>query len=62
MFGGIDVWFRGVLGAAVLSYLPAVLQVFDYWRLEIHGAIILRVMSIWSQGLLSPDLSVDTRA
>jgi branched-chain amino acid transport system permease protein len=62
VFGGIDVWFGGVLGAAVLSYMPVLLQVFDHWRLEIHGAIILGVMSIRPQGVLSPDLSVDTRA
>jgi branched-chain amino acid transport system permease protein len=62
VFGGIDVWFGGVLGAAVLSYMPVLLQVFDHWRLEIHGAIILGVMSIRPQGVLSPNLSVDTRA
>jgi ABC-type branched-subunit amino acid transport system permease subunit len=50
-----------VLGAAVLSYLPVLLQVFDHWRLEIHGAIILGVMSMRPQGVLSTDLSVDTR-
>jgi branched-chain amino acid transport system permease protein len=62
VFGGIDVWFGGILGAAVLSYLPVLLQVFDHWRLEIHGAIILGVMAMRPQGVLSPDLSVDTRA
>ena len=62
VFGGIDVWFGGVLGAAILSYMPVLLQVFDHWRLEIHGAIILGVMSMRPQGVLSTDLSVDTRA
>src|SRR5262249_495988 len=55
VFGGIDVWFGGVVGATVLSYLPVLLQVFDHWRLEIHGAIILGVMSMRPQGVLSPD-------
>jgi len=61
VFGGIDVWFGGVLGATVLSYMPVLLQVFDHWRLEIHGAIILGVMSMRPQGVLSPEFSVDTR-
>ena len=56
VFGGIDVWFGGVLGAAVLSYLPVLLQVFDHWRLEIYGAIILLVMSLRPQGVLALDL------
>jgi branched-chain amino acid transport system permease protein len=56
VFGGIDVWFGGVLGAVVLSYLPVLLQVFDHWRLEIYGAIILSVMSLRPQGVLALDL------
>jgi branched-chain amino acid transport system permease protein len=56
VFGGIDVWFGGVLGAAVLSYMPVLLQVFDHWRLEIYGAIILLVMSLRPQGVLALDL------
>src|SRR5215471_14188992 len=56
VFGGIDVWFGGVLGAAVLSYLPVLLQVFDHWRLEVHGAIILIVMGLRPQGVLALDL------
>jgi hypothetical protein len=43
-----------MLGAAVLSYMPVLLQVFDHWRLEIHGAIILGVMSIRPQGYSPP--------
>jgi branched-chain amino acid transport system permease protein len=57
VFGGIDVWFGGVLGATVLSYMPVLLQVFDHWRLEIYGAIILLVMSLRPQGVLALDLS-----
>jgi branched-chain amino acid transport system permease protein len=57
VFGGIDVWFGGVLGAIVLSYMPVLLQVFDHWRLEIYGAIILLVMSLRPQGVLALDLS-----
>jgi branched-chain amino acid transport system permease protein len=56
VFGGVDMWLGGVLGAAVLSYLPVLLQVFDHWRLEIHGAIILVVMSLRPQGVLAADL------
>jgi branched-chain amino acid transport system permease protein len=56
MFGGIEVWFGGVLGAAVLSYMPVLLQVFDHWRLEVHGAIILIVMGLRPQGVLAFDL------
>ena len=56
VFGGIDIWFGGVLGAAVLSYLPVLLQVFDHWRLEVHGAIILIVMGLRPQGVLALDL------
>jgi branched-chain amino acid transport system permease protein len=56
VFGGIDVWFGGVLGAALLSYMPVLLQVFDHWRLEIYGAIILLVMCLRPQGILALDL------
>ncbi len=56
VFGGIDVWFGGVLGAAALSYMPVLLQVFDHWRLEVHGAIILIVMGLRPQGVLALDL------
>jgi ABC-type branched-subunit amino acid transport system permease subunit len=56
VFGGIDVWFGGVLGAVLLSYMPVLLQVFDHWRLEIYGAIILLVMSLRPQGVLALDL------
>jgi branched-chain amino acid transport system permease protein len=56
VFGGIDVWFGGVLGAAVLSYLPILLQVFEDWRLEVHGAIIILVMGLRPQGVLALDL------
>jgi branched-chain amino acid transport system permease protein len=55
VFGGLEVWFGGVLGAAVLSYLPVLLQVFDHWRLEVHGAIILIVMGLRPQGVLALD-------
>jgi branched-chain amino acid transport system permease protein len=61
VFGGIDVWFGGVLGAAVLSYLPVLLQVFDHWRLEVHGAIILVVMGLRPQGVLALDLGAGWR-
>lgn len=56
VLGGIDVWLGGVLGAALLSYLPVLLQVFDHWRLEVHGAIILIVMGLRPQGVLALDL------
>jgi branched-chain amino acid transport system permease protein len=56
VFGGIDVWSGGVLGAAVLSYMPVLLQVFDHWRLEVHGALILIVMGLRPQGVLALDL------
>jgi len=62
VFGGIDVWFGGVLGAAVLSYLPVLLQVFDHWRLEVHGTIILVVMGLRPQGVLALDLSARLQA
>ena len=50
VFGGIDFWFGGVLGAAILSYMPVLLQVFEHWRLEVHGAIILSVMALRPAG------------
>jgi len=56
VFGGINIWFGGVLGAAILSYLPILLQVFEDWRVEVHGAIILLVMGLRPQGVLAPDL------
>ena len=56
VFGGIDIWCGGMLGAAALSYLPVLLQVFDHWRLEVHGAIILIVMGLRPQGVLALDL------
>jgi len=56
VFGGIDVWFGGILGAATLSYMPILLQVFEDWRLEVHGVIIIGVMSLRSQGVLALDL------
>ncbi len=62
VFGGVDVWYGGVLGAAVLSYMPILLQVFEDWRLEIHGAIVLVVMSLRPQGVLAPNLGADYRA
>lgn len=62
VFGSIDVWYGGVLGAAMLSYMPIVLQVFEDWRLEIHGAIIILVMSLRPQGILAPNLMADYQA
>ncbi len=56
VFGGVDVWFGGILGAATLSYMPILLQVFEDWRLEVHGAIIIGVMSLRPQGVLALDL------
>ena len=56
VFGGIEVWFGGILGAAVLSYMPILLQVFEDWRLEVHGVIIIVVMSLRPQGVLALDL------
>ena len=56
VFGGVDVWFGGILGAATLSYMPILLQVFEDWRLEVHGAIIIGVMSLRPQGVLAFDL------
>jgi branched-chain amino acid transport system permease protein len=61
VFGGIDFWFGGVLGAALLSYLPVLLQVFEHWRLEVHGAIILGVMSVRPQGVLARGCVADMR-
>jgi branched-chain amino acid transport system permease protein len=61
VFGGIDFWIGGVLGAAVLSYLPVLLQVFEHWRLEVHGAIILGVMSVRPQGVLARGFVADVR-
>lgn len=62
VFGGIDVWYGGILGAAVLSYMPIMLQVFEDWRLEIHGIIIILVMSLRPHGILAPNLSADFQA
>ncbi len=56
VFGGVDVWFGGILGAATLSYMPILLQVFEDWRLEVHGVIIIGVMSLRPQGVLALDL------
>ena len=61
VFGGIDSWLGGMLGAAVLSYMPVILQVFDQWRLEIHGAIILGVMAVRPQGVLARGFAADLR-
>ena len=61
VFGGINTWLGGLLGAAVLSYLPVILQVFDHWRLEVHGAIILGVMAVRPQGVLERGLIADLR-
>ena len=61
VFGGIDFWIGGVLGAAILSYMPVLLQVFDHWRLEVHGAIILGVMAVRPQGVLAPGFVADVR-
>ncbi len=46
----------GILGAVILSYMPILLQVFADWRLEVHGAIIIVVMSLRPQGVLALDL------
>jgi branched-chain amino acid transport system permease protein len=62
VFGGINVWGGGMLGAAVLSYMPVLLQVFEDWRLEVHGAIIIGVMSLRPQGVLAPGFVADIRA
>ena len=62
VFGGINVWSGGMLGAAVLSYMPVLLQVFEDWRLEVHGAIIIGVMSLRPQGVLAPGFVADMRA
>jgi branched-chain amino acid transport system permease protein len=59
VFGGIDAWFGGILGAACLSYLPIMLQVFEDWRLEVHGTIIIVVMSLRPQGVLARGLTAD---
>jgi branched-chain amino acid transport system permease protein len=61
VFGGINAWLGGLLGAALLSYLPVLLQVFDHWRLEVHGAIILTVMALRPQGILAGGLAGDVR-
>jgi len=61
VFGGIDFWCGGVLGAAILSYMPVLLQVFEQWRLEVHGAIILSVMSVRPQGVLARGFVADVR-
>jgi branched-chain amino acid transport system permease protein len=61
VFGGINVWLGGVLGAAILSYLPVLLQVFEHWRLEVHGAIILAVMAVRPEGVLARGLVADVR-
>ena len=62
VFGGIDFWLGGMLGAAILSYMPVLLQVFDHWRLEVHGAIILIVMALRPQGVLTRGLVDDLRS
>ena len=54
-------WRDGMLGAAVLSYMPVILQVFEHWRLEVHGAIILGVMAVRPQGVLEHGLIADLR-
>jgi branched-chain amino acid transport system permease protein len=61
VFGGIDSWLGGMLGAAILSYMPVLLQVFEHWRLEIHGAIILGVMALRPQGVLARGVVADMR-
>ena len=61
VFGGINFWLGGVLGAAILSYMPVLLQVFEHWRLEVHGAIILAVMAVRPQGVLARDFAADVR-
>ena len=61
VFGGIDFWLGGMLGAAILSYMPVLLQVFDHWRLEVHGAIILSVMALRPQGVLARGFVDDVR-
>ena len=61
VFGGIDFWFGGALGAAILSYMPVLLQVFEQWRLEVHGAIILSVMAMRPQGVLARGFVADVR-
>jgi branched-chain amino acid transport system permease protein len=61
VFGGINIWGGGMLGAAVLSYMPVLLQVFEDWRLEVHGAIIIGVMSLRPQGVLAPGFVADMR-
>ena len=61
VFGGINFWLGGVLGAAILSYMPVLLQVFEHWRLEVHGAIILTVMAVRPQGVLARGFAVDVR-
>jgi branched-chain amino acid transport system permease protein len=61
VFGGIDSWLGGMLGAAMLSYMPVLLQVFEHWRLEVHGAIILGVMALRPQGVLARDFVADIR-
>ena len=62
VFGGINSWFGGVLGAAILAYMPVLLQVFENWRLEVHGAIILVVMTLRPQGMLVGGLVSDARS
>ena len=61
VFGGINFWLGGMLGAAILSYMPVLLQVFEHWRLEVHGAIILTVMAVRPQGVLTRGLVTDVR-
>lgn len=61
VFGGINFWVGGMLGAAILSYMPVLLQVFDHWRIEVHGAIILSVMAVRPQGVLARGFLADVR-
>jgi branched-chain amino acid transport system permease protein len=54
VFGGLQTFWGPLLGAAVLSALPEVVDFLEDWYLIAYGALFVVLMIVRPQGLLAP--------
>lgn len=56
IFGGIEVFWGGIVGAAILTALLEILRFTLSWRIAFYGIIIVVTMLVRPQGLLDKNL------
>jgi branched-chain amino acid transport system ATP-binding protein/branched-chain amino acid transport system permease protein len=54
LFGGPGTFFGAVVGVAVLTILPELLQDFDHYRLIVYGCFILVTLYLLPRGVMGP--------